>query len=66
RHIHSPIPKRKKEEPTSHSGEPLCAQNPQLKALLSAFSSHFSTLSPNRTKIPMASTIEFKNRILLS
>jgi len=50
RHIHSPIPKREKEEPTSHSGEPLYAQNPLI-------SSHSLTLSPNRTQIPMASII---------
>ena len=51
RHIHSPIPKRKKEEPTSRSGEPLYAQNPLI-------SSHFFILSPNRTQIPMASIID--------
>ena len=45
-----PYPKTKKEEPTSHSGEPLYAQNPLI-------SSHFSILLPNRTQIPMASII---------
>ena len=51
RYIHSPIPKRKKEEPTSHASEPLYAQNPLI-------SSHFPILSPNRTEIPMASIID--------
>jgi len=41
-------PKRKKERPTSHFGEPLQAQN-------SLILLHFSILSPNRSKIPMAS-----------
>ena len=39
----SGIQKRQKEEPTSHPGEPLYTQNPLI-------SSHFFTLSPNRSK----------------
>jgi len=50
RYVISGIKKPQKERLTSSSGEPLHAQNPLI-------SSHSLILSPNRTKISMASIL---------